>query len=344
MLGQSVVFFTSAAVVFLCGRRLPSVGERVASGIGLSATTLGLFVLALITSIPELVVTLTALVGEGAADLALGNILGSNNFNITAIALLDAAFAGGAFLAAVRSERYAKTCRALLVLTVVVGLGVGLANPLKSPLLSVLFFSVPIILVFFLDFSKGIRESPEESPTGRAPVGAGVPAFVSFLLLAAAVVGAGIFLSRSADAIAEHRFAVGGGELVLGGTFVGTVLLAVATSLPEVTVAFAALRSVRSPDLAIATLLGSNMINILIFAVCAPLLIMRTGGSGWNEVGPVNLVNVATAVVLTSLVIAGMATRCRTRALWRFSLPTALMIPAYLGGLYLVLAWGRRFL
>src|SRR5688572_411254 len=76
-----------------------------------------------------------------------------------------------------------------------------------------------------------------------------------FLLAALVIAGAGTALARSADRIADRT---GYGRLL-----VGSVLLAVATSLPEMLVDWSAVR-LGEVDLAVGDLMGSNLMNLLI--------------------------------------------------------------------------------
>jgi len=81
---------------------------------------------------------------------------------------------------------------------------------------------------------------------------------LEFLALAAVIAPAGTFLAKSADQIAEITR--------LGRLLVGSVLLAAATSLPELTVDISAVRQ-GMPDLAVGDLFGSSLMNLLILAV-----------------------------------------------------------------------------
>jgi len=127
---------------------------------------------------------------------------------------------------------------------------------------------------------------------------------------------------------------------MLGRTFVGTLFVAVATSLPEITVAFGAVRKARSADMALGTLLGSNSINLVIFAIGAPFLMFDRGRSGWSEIPPIHMINVVVALVLTFIVLAGMRTKVLDsgRAVARAA--TAVLVPIYLVGLFLIYRGG----
>jgi cation:H+ antiporter len=85
-----------------------------------------------------------------------------------------------------------------------------------------------------------------------------IPAIIQFALSAAVIVVAGTFLTRAADAIAERT---GWGRLLVGSLF-----LAGATSLPELTVGVSAIRQ-HMPNVAVGDLIGSSLFNLLILAV-----------------------------------------------------------------------------
>ena len=95
-----------------------------------------------------------------------------------------------------------------------------------------------------------------------------IPAVTQFLVAAAAIVFAGIFLTRAADTIAEQT---GWGRLLVGGLF-----LASATSLPELSVGVDAIRQ-GMPNLAVGDLVGSALFNLLILAVLDLLHRSRQG-------------------------------------------------------------------
>jgi len=223
---QSVALFVvGAAAIWFGGSRLPRTGNRLAGELGISATAIGLFVLSIVTSLPELSVTLVAMLKEGAPDLAFGNIFGSNNFNITSIVVLELLVVG-VFLHNVDRTRYTKTCLYLLALTFLAGLGVIFGPRVHSPVLTTLLFSVPIIAVFLYDLLTHRRARTKSGPAtepGEIP-GSTSGIVLRFLWLSAVVVAGGFMIASGASAIASHEFS---GGLKLGHTFVGTLLVAI---------------------------------------------------------------------------------------------------------------------
>jgi cation:H+ antiporter len=100
-LRQAVVGFALAALLILgAARFLASSAADLAAQLGISTGFAGLVLLAVTTSLPELVVSLAS-VRAGAYDLAVGNLLGSNCFNMVILVALDIADGPGSLLAQV---------------------------------------------------------------------------------------------------------------------------------------------------------------------------------------------------------------------------------------------------
>ena len=89
-----------ASIVVIAAVWLPFVGERIATLMGWGHSFVGNLFIAFATSLPEIVVTIGA-VRQGATDLAIGNVLGSNLFNIAILAIDDFAYEAGPLFAAV---------------------------------------------------------------------------------------------------------------------------------------------------------------------------------------------------------------------------------------------------
>ncbi len=109
-----------------------------------------------------------------------------------------------------------------------------------------------------------------------------------FLLSAVLVVGAGVRLARSGDVIAARTR--------LGGIWVGSVFLAIATSLPELVADITAVR-LGAPDLAAGDLFGSSMANMLVLA----LLSLLPGAEVFRRAALDNGLSAALAITLTAM-------------------------------------------
>ena len=115
-------FGLAAGTVLVAGSWLPGLADGLAQALGLSRSFVGTVFMALVTTLPEMAVTLAAL-RLGALDMAIGNLLGSNLFNVTILAVDDAFYVHGPLLAAA-SPVHAGTAVTALVMTglVVIGL------------------------------------------------------------------------------------------------------------------------------------------------------------------------------------------------------------------------------
>jgi len=93
-------YFAAAAVVVAAGTWLPFIGTEIATQMGWQTTFVGTLLIAFATSVPELVVTISAL-RLAAVDMAIGNLLGSNLFDVLILAVDDIAYTKGPLLSSV---------------------------------------------------------------------------------------------------------------------------------------------------------------------------------------------------------------------------------------------------
>ncbi|HXF94446.1 MAG TPA: hypothetical protein VNK46_16975 [Nitrospiraceae bacterium] len=96
----SAGFAVAALALLVAAPILAGSAREIAEQTGVSATYIGTSLVAITTSLPELVTSLAA-VRLGAFDLAVGNLFGSNAFNMAAFFFADAAFREGPLLSAV---------------------------------------------------------------------------------------------------------------------------------------------------------------------------------------------------------------------------------------------------
>lgn len=126
-LRQAVAGYAAAgALVVAMGTWLPFIGDELASAMGWHRSFVGTLLLAMITTVPELVVTVAAF-RIGALDLAIGNLLGSNLFNMLIVAVEDAAFLRGSLFA------HASPVHIVSALSAMMMTGIAIAGLLYRP-------------------------------------------------------------------------------------------------------------------------------------------------------------------------------------------------------------------
>lgn len=117
-LRQAGIGFALAALALLAAApALAASGKRIAELSGVSATFIGTSLVAIATSLPELV-TCVAAVRLGAFDLAVGNLFGSNAFNMAALFFVDIAYRQGPLLSAVSPAHVMAACWGILLMNV----------------------------------------------------------------------------------------------------------------------------------------------------------------------------------------------------------------------------------
>lgn len=115
------LYSINAVVVIIAAAYLPYLGDKIAEVTGLGRTFVGSFFIAVSTSLPELVVSFSAL-KIGGADMALGNLFGSNLFNIGILAIDDLLYINGPLLSHI-SVTHLISANAAIVMTSIAAIG-----------------------------------------------------------------------------------------------------------------------------------------------------------------------------------------------------------------------------
>ncbi len=251
----TLILFVVGLVLLIVGAEaLVRGAARLAAAVGVSPLVIGLTVVAFGTSAPELAVSIqSALAGQ--ADIAFGNVVGSNIFNILVIVGLSALITP-----LVVSQQLVR-----LDVPVMIGvtlLAVFFARNLNiSRLEGIILFAGLVIYTAFL-FVQSRRETNAtvqqeyEQEFGERPHGL-TPIMLNLLFVAVGLIMLVIGSRWLVDgAVAIARW-MGISELVIGLT-----LVSAGTSLPEVATSLvAAIRGER--DIAVGNAVGSNIFNLL---------------------------------------------------------------------------------
>ena len=141
-------FGAAALVVLAAGSWLPNLADELATHLGWSRSFVGTLFMAVVTTLPEVAVTLSAL-RLGALDMAIGNLLGSNLFNLIILAVDDLFYLRGPLLADA-SPVHVGTSGAAVMMTglVIVGL---VMRPRGRVLRSVSWISVGLLAAYGLN-------------------------------------------------------------------------------------------------------------------------------------------------------------------------------------------------
>ncbi len=292
-----VAFVVLAVFIWKAGSHLTREVDELAEETGLGRGFLGVFLLGLITSLPELLSTLTA----GALknwDLGLGNIYGSNVFNISMLIWADLANrrVSDSLSYSISRQSLVSALGALVMISML-SLGLYLYNngygfPLAGmPAMDwIVLFSYFAIGVGMWSAEKANGEGEGE---GEEKEGLNRDRLLRIGLLSLAVVVAGVAIAVVCDRISQIPIA----GVPLGGTLVGGILLGMATSLPEFTVSISAVR-LGAVDMAVGNVFGSNMFNVVIIPV-VDLLIPGTMLAGSLE----HLFSYGVIVLMTSIFV-----------------------------------------
>jgi len=329
--GPEVRFAVAAAVVILAGVKLVQYGDALGGKLKLGQAWVGLVLLAAVTALPELVTSIGAATIH-RPQIALGNVFGSILFNTMLIAVIDAAEGKGSLFLRVGRRLAIPIALALVLLgvaacailahTLVPNLRLGPVGPETPAILLVYLVGVRVLK------RAGAEEADAESPpAGESGGGSTAAVAAKYGLAALAILWAGLNLAGAADAVAE--------EYEMGRTFVGVTLVAVTTSLPELTCTFAAARR-GLVDMAVGNIFGSNAFNIVIIAVADffyPGSIVR----GVVEAGSTRtqMIAVLFAALTGAIVLVSLRLRVR-RTVGRVAWPSLAIFVGYLAAAFLI--------
>jgi cation:H+ antiporter len=270
MVWSTLLFFTIGLVILVVGAEVLVRGaSRLASAFGISSLIIGLTVVAFGTSAPELAVSLQSAI-NGQADLALGNVIGSNIANI--LLILGVAALTAPLLVASQLVRFdVPLMIGASVLVYVMGMD-GRLNRWDGLLL---FLGV-VAYTWWLIRQSVREEKPVRDEFEEAFEEGETDSWYTSLLNLGLVVGGLFMLVVGARLLVDSAVTMarwwGISELVIGLTVV-----AVGTSLPEIATSIVAvLRGER--DIAVGNAIGSNIFNLL--SVLGVTSLIAPGGIG----------------------------------------------------------------
>jgi cation:H+ antiporter len=226
--------------------------SSVAARYRVSPLMIGLTVVSLGTSMPEMLVSVTAGL-QGSADLAVANVLGSNLFNI----LVVLGVAAMIYPLRVHNSTVVSEIPFSLSAAILLGFLANAALFTTKQELSISRLDGGILLLFFLLFMLYIFSLSSSADDGDLPAPVTAAVSRSIALIVAGIAGlylGGEWAVEGAVALARNW---GVDDAVIGLT-----IIAIGTSLPELTASAAAAMR-KEADIAVGNVVGSNIFNIL---------------------------------------------------------------------------------
>ncbi len=305
-----IAFIACTSVIFYAGTRLSKYGDIIAEKTGLGRTWIGVVLMASVTSLPELVTGISSVTYAGLPDIAVGNITGACIFNMVTLAILDVIHQPGPISAKAHHGHVLSAAFGILLMAITV-MGIFLGDHILhsgwigiyTPLFIIIYFSA-MRLVYYYEKRKIAEFIKEMALELKYKEISTKTAIINYGINAAAVIIAAVFLPEIANGIAETTG--------LGQTFVGTIFVAISTTLPELTVSISAVK-IGAIDLAIGNLFGSNIFNIFILSLDD---IFFTKGPLLSFVSQYHIISALSVILMTSLAIIGLTYRTEKKFLF----------------------------
>jgi cation:H+ antiporter len=300
----AAVFVASGALVVLAGIALARHADAIAEATGLGRLWIGVVLLAGATSLPELATDIVA-VRLGAADLAVGDLFGSSMANMLILAVIDLMPPRRHVL---RQAAFDHTLAASLAIALNALAG-ALVIVRPSATLAGIGPASLLLFVLYLAGTRAVyRHTHREMDPAPANAASAAPrsatrAGLRRALLRLSGAALAVLLAAPAFAWSAQGIATITG---LGNTFVGTWLVGLATSLPELAASLAAVR-MGAFDLAVGNLFGSNALNMAILLALDAV----HPGSLFPALDPGHALTALFAVILMSLGVAAIVFRAK---------------------------------
>lgn len=278
-----ILLIIGLALLIFGANWLVDAASSLARKLGLSEFFIGLVIVGFGTSFPELVVSLTGAVQENA-DVAVGNVLGSNIFNVFVI-LGVTALIRPLKMSRENLRRDIPVLVGATLLVLALGLGgrlLGRCTDILSRGEAAVMLTVFVVYITSCYLSGDSRDVPEEKPDIST-----VFALLMLLPALVALIGGGELFVDAAVNIARN--------LGVSDKFISVTILAAGTSLPELVTNIAAAVKGRG-EMALGNILGSNVFNLLLILGCSALITPLSFAN-------INVVDIIALILSTLLIL-----------------------------------------
>ena len=265
------LFGVCLLAILFTGARLSRYGDLIGARTGVGAVWIGLVLLAGVSSMPELVTGLSAILVVGEPDLAVGAALGSCMYNLVIIAVLDFIYRPGTIYSGIRHGHSLSAGFGVILLGTAAsaifiqnsGSPIALGPIGPYTIVAPVIYLIAMRSVFFFERQENqVAIAAELAETAHAKAGMASLTLQRIWVLFAVNAFVLVVAATALPVIGEALAVTMGWE----ETFVGTIFLALVTSVPEVVISIEAVR-IGAVDLAIGGILGSNLFDMLVLAI-----------------------------------------------------------------------------
>lgn len=313
-------FILLALITVLSAIKLSGYADVIQQRTTMSGFFVGAVLVAGATSLPEVTTSVTSGLIR-SPDLAVGNVLGSNLFNLLILACADLWFRKKQMYLHLSTK---SVMPGLLGLLLTAAVAVAFLFRTSANIFGVGIDSLLIVIVYFggLYYLNKQNKLPDE-PVAEKEVSLTLKAGITrFVIAALVILAAGSYLTILGDQIAI--------QTGLGQSFVGSLLIAGATSLPEVSVVYLALKR-NQFNAALGVILGSNMFNLILLAVADGFYVNATL---IRDASAINWISIIGILLLTSIMlIAVWKNKKLKRMTW---LPSVVIVAGYFTAMFLL--------
>ena len=333
-----VTFALSGIAIMIAGTKLSHYGDRIAEHSGLGRLWIGVVLLAAATSLPEMLTAVSAVLID-APNLAVGDLFGAGLGNMLTLALIDLAHRQKRVWQQTALDQTLIASLAV-IMTGLAGLCILVRHTLPSFQVGLGTIAIALIYLFGMRVvfrQESMRRRAEqlqrvvekEEAALHRPVRTG-----SLKQAGLGFAGATVGILIAAPLLADSALGIAV-ETGISSTFIGTSLVAIVTSLPEMVTTFAAVR-LGAFDLAVGNLFGSNAFNMAILFVAD---LAYWNGPLLAAVDSTHAVTAFVSILLMTVGIMGIMYRAEKRFLF-VEPDSALMIAGYLLGMALIFSLG----
>ena len=345
------IFVAGAILIWISGAPLSKLADQLAEQTGLGRAFIGLLLLGGITSLPEVATTVTASL-EGNAGMAASNILGGISMQVAILAVVD--FWAGKKPISTATKSVVVWMQGVLLVVMLALSAVFMIVPVPAVFhvgIDTIFLLVIFLFALYMVHGQSDRhwvsyhhQDPEKMQKSigklqeayeqlkeerkedddRISVGAFLKKKgLALLLLSLLILVAGYFVVKSSEAIAA--------ETGIGTSFAGLVLVAITTSLPEISATIGAIKLKRY-DMAFSNIFGTNLFDVALLFLADVLFF---SGPVMEELDEFTVAAAMLGILLTAIYLTGISIRSR-RNMLGVGLDSWLIMLVYLGGIFML--------